>query len=182
MVLHACIHTHSCVYTHAHMYMLACMHIHTQAHAHTHTHTFNICTNTLTYTYIITYVKLKGVVAPSGGLKMYVLLVTLDMFNHWQRPRSLVNIADPPESATLSTNSIFVSYIHQKRQPCNYTCCTVHTHLSGGKSMTISSTKYCMKHPLFKIGSTKLLDGYTTKIAAPDPVALFPSNRILEFL
>ena len=48
--------------------------------------------------------------------------------------------------------------------------------------MTMSSTKYCMKHPLFKIGRTKLLDGYTTKIAAPDPVALFPSNSILEFL
>lgn len=104
-------HTHACI--HCNVHLPACTHAHTHActHAHIHTHA---C--------IITYVKLKGVITPSGGLKMYVLLVTLDRFNHWQRPRSLVNIADPPESALLLTNSIFVSYIRKNNHQA--TCCT----------------------------------------------------------
>ena len=117
---HTCMHIHTCSHryslTHAHMFVHMHAYIHTYIHKHAHIHI---------RTYTITYVKLKGVVAPSGGLNIYVLLVTLDMFNHWQRPRSLVNIADPPESAVLLTNSIFVSYIYQKNHRATRCSCIV---------------------------------------------------------
>jgi len=108
------------------------------------------------YSIRYTYVRLNGLSFSFFGLKIKVVAFnSASAFpSHLHRLRSLANIAEPPESARLLTNSTLVSYKktnklvnnapyrHSANKEIQLNFFIIHTHSLGGISLSVKSEWY----------------------------------------